>query len=185
MYTPVTTLRDIKEFLEAKLKEHNYTLQAAPRDGTYDHREDKQIIPPVRIAAMPHENFAYMPVGELFPSAPYILVSMDKSNTAADDRSMDVLIQCCVFSTENYAKKDGSTSNVPDELAEIDLLNLLEWIQQRIIEAHKIGGATVDYPIQMGSYGSKTYTYPKAYGYLSFSVNLIQPSVHIDWDKMY
>lgn len=185
MFTPVTTLRDIKEFLESKLKEHNYTLQAAPRDGTYDHREDKQIIPPVRIAAMPHENFAYMPVGDLFPSAPYILVSMDKANTVADERSMDVLIQCCVFSTENYAKKDGSTSNVPDELAEIDLLNLLEWIQQRIIETHKIGGATVEYPIQMGSYGSKTYTYPKAYGYLSFSVNLIQPGLSRDWVDKY
>lgn len=185
MYTPVTTLRDIKEFLEAKLKEHNYTLQEAQRDGTYDHREDKQIIPPVRIAAMPHENFAYMPVGDLFPSAPYILVSMDKSNTAADERSMDVLIQCCVFSTANYEKKDGSVSNIPDGLAEIDLLNLLEWIQQRIIEAHKIGGATVDYPVQMGSYGSKTYTYPKAYGYLSFSVNLIQPEVSRDWANKY
>lgn len=185
MYTPVTTLRDIKKFLEAKLKEHNYTLQAAPSDGTYDQREEKLIIPPVRIAAMPHENFAYMPVNELYPSAPYILVSMDNGDTAADERSMGVLIQCCVYSTENYAKQDGSASNVPDELAEIDLLNLLEWIQQRIIEEHKIGGATIDYPIRMGSYGSKTYTYPKAYGYLSFSVNLIQPEVNRDWANKY
>ena len=185
MYTPVTTLRDLKSFLEMKLKEDNYTLQASPPDGTYDKRKDHLVTPPVRIAAMPHENFAYMPVGDLFPSAPYILVSMDKSNMAADERNMDVLIQCCVFSTENYAKKDGSTSNVPDELAEIDLLNLLEWIQQRIIETHKIGGATVEYPIQMGSYGSKTYTYPKAYGYLSFSVNLIQPGLSRDWVDKY
>ena len=185
MYTPVSTLHDFKDFLESKLKEENYTLQAAPQDGTYSQRKDTLVVPPVMIAAMPHENFAYMPVGELFPAAPYILVSMDKANTAADERSMDVLIQCCVFSTENYAKKDGSTSNVPDELAEIDLLNLLEWIQQRIIEAHKIGGATVDYPIQMGSYGSKTYTYPKAYGYLSFSVNLIQPEINRDWANNY
>lgn len=185
MYTPVTTLRDIKNFLEAKLKEHHYTLLAAPCDGSYDQRVDKRIIPPVRIAAMPHENFAYMPVNELFSSAPYILVNMDKGSTAADERSMDVLIQCCVFSTANYANQDGSASNVPDELAEIDLLNLLEWIQQRIVEAHKIGGATIEYPIQMGSYGSKTYTYPKAYGYLSFGVNLIQPGPNRDWADKY
>jgi len=185
MYTSVTTLRDIKDFLGLKLKEHHYTLLAAPRDGTYDQREEKLIIPPVRIAAMPHENFAYMPANELYPSAPYILVSMDKGNMAADERSMDVLIQCCVFSTSNYAKRDGSESNVPDEQAEIDLLNLLEWIQQRIIEAHKIGGAVVEYPIQMGSYGSKTYTYPKAYGYLSFSVNLIHPGIRRDWAEKY
>lgn len=181
MYTPVTTLRDIKDFLGEKLKEHNYTLLAAPRDGTYDQRKEQLIIPLVRIAAMPHENFAYTPVNELYPSAPYILVSMDKANAAADERSMDVLIQCCVFSTSNYVKQDGSASNVPDEMAEIDLLNLLEWIQQRIVETHRIGGATVEYPIQMGSYGSKTYTYPKAYGYLSFSVNLIQPGISRDW----
>lgn len=185
MYTPVTTLRDIKYFLETKLKEQNYTLQAAPGNGTYDQRKENLVIPPVRIAAMPHENFAYMPVNELYPSAPYILVSMDKSNTEADERSMDVLIQCCVFSTANYAKQDGGVSNVPDELAEIDLLNLLEWIQQRIIEAHKIGGATVDGRMEMGSYGSKTYTYPKAYGYLSFSVNLISPRVNRDWADKY
>ena len=185
MYTPVSTLRDFKAFLETKLKEQHYTLQAAPRDGTYNQREEKRIIPPVSIAAMPHENFAYMPVNELYPSAPYILVSMDKGDTAADTRSMDVLIQCCVYSTENYAKQDGSSSNVPDEHAEIDLLNLLEWIQQRLIEAHKIGGATIDYPIRMGSYGSKTYTYPKAYGYLSFSVNLIQTDIKRDWANKY
>lgn len=185
MYTPVSTLRDIKAFLEAKLKEDNYTLQAAPRDGSYDQRKDTPIIPPVRIAAMPHENFAYMPVGDLYPSAPYILVSMDKSGTAADERSMDVLIQCCVYSTSNYDREDGSASNVPDEQAEIDLLNLLEWIQQRIIEEHKIGGATIDYPIQLGTYGSKTYTYPKAYGYLSFSVDLIQLEVNRDWANKY
>lgn len=185
MYTSVTTLRDIKDFLGLKLKEHHYTLLVAPRDGTYDQRKEKLIIPPVRIAAMPHENFAYMPANELYPSAPYILVSMDKASAAADERSMDVLIQCCVFSTSNYAKQDGSESNVPDEQAEIDLLNLLEWIQQRFIEAHKIGGATIEYPIQMGSYGSKTYTYPKAYGYLSFSVNLIQPGIRRDWAEKY
>lgn len=185
MYTPVSTLRDIKAFLEAKLKEDNYTLQAAPRDGTYDQRKATLIIPPVRIAAMPHENFAYMPVNELYPSAPYILVSMDKGDADADERSMDVLIQCCVYSTANYEKADGSMSNVPDEQAEIDLLNLLEWIQQRIIERHKIGGAVIDYPIQMGSYGSKTYTYPKAYGYLSFRVNLIQPAMSRDWADKY
>ena len=51
MYTPVSTLLDIKAFLESKLKEENYTLQAAPVDGTYDRREDTRIIPPVRIAA--------------------------------------------------------------------------------------------------------------------------------------
>ena len=185
MYTPVTTLRDLKSFLEMKLKEDNYTLQASPQDGTYDKRKNHLVTPPVRIAAMPHENFAYMPVGELYPSAPYILVSMDQGDTSSDDRSMDVLIQCCVYSTANYEKEDGSASNVPDEQAEIDLLNLLEWIQRHLISAHKIGGATIDYPIRMGSYGSKSYTYPKAYGYLSFSLNLIQPSVHIDWDKMY
>lgn len=181
MYTPVSTLLDIKAFLESKLKEENYTLQAAPVDGTYDRREDTRIIPPVRIAAMPHENFAFTPVSELYPSAPYILVSMDKSNTMVEDRSMDVLIQCCVFSTENYSGQHGSTSQIPDEQAEIDLLNLLEWIEQRLVEVHKIGGATMEYPVQMGSYGSKAYTYPKAYGYLSFSVNLIPPAIDRSW----
>lgn len=181
MYTPVSTLLDIKAFLESKLKEENYTLQAAPFDGTYDRRRDTCIIPPVRIAAMPHENFAFTPVSELYPAAPYILVSMDKSNTMVDERSMDVLIQCCVFSTENYSGQDGSTSRIPDEQAEIDLLNLLEWIEQRLIEVHRIGGATMEYPVQMGSYGSKAYTYPKAYGYLSFSVNLIPPAIDRSW----
>lgn len=181
MYTPVSTLRDIKDFLESKLKEENYTLQAAPADGTYDRRGDTRIIPPVRIAAMPHENFAFTPVSELYPSAPYILVSMDKSNTMVDERSMDVLIQCCVFSTENYPAQDGSFLKIPDEQAEIDLLNLLEWIGQRLMEVHKIGGATMEYPVQMGSYGSKAHTYPKAYGYLDFSVNLISPTISRAW----
>ncbi len=185
MYTPVTTLRDFKAFLEAKLKEEQYTLQAAPCDGMYDQRENKLIIPPVRIAAMPHENFAYMPIGEPQPSAPYILVGMDTGDTAADGRSMEVLIQCCVFSTANYERGDGRKSSVPDEQAEIDLLNLLEWIQQRLIEKHKIGGAALDYPIRMGSYASKAYTYPRAYGYLSFGVNLIQPGIRRDWANKY
>lgn len=181
MYTAVSVLRDVKTFIEQELLKAGYTLQASPQDGSYDQRTDRQMIPPVRISAMPHENFAFTPVNELYPAAPYILISMDKGSTSADERSLDLLIQCCVYSTENYNHPDGSESNVPDEHAEIDLLNLLEWMQQRLVEAHKIGGAVIEDPIQMGSYGSKSYTYPKAYGYLSFNVTIIPPAIDRSW----
>ncbi|MCI7108034.1 MAG: hypothetical protein MR945_09155 [Agathobacter sp.] len=184
MYTPVSTLHDYQKFLEEKLKEENYTLLATP-DGNGDGKSEKLIIPPVRVAALPHENFAFTPVGEFYPSAPYICISMDTGDIDAGSRNMQMLIQCCVYSTEKYKVEDGAVSNIPDEQSEIDLLNLLEWIQQKIIEKHKIGGSTIQYPIRMGSYGTKAYTYPKAYGYLSFGVSLIQPPISRDWANKY
>lgn len=187
MYTIVSTLHDFQKFIRTELEKENYTLLCMPEGGVYEPDAGESfIIPPVRVATIPHQNFGFTEVGELYGKAPYILVGMEDSGTGADDRNVKILIQCCVYSTENYKNQDGSDSRIPDELAEIDLLNLLEWIQQKLVKQNKVGGATIQHPIQIGSYASKAYTYPRAYGYLSFDVNLVAAPVRRDWmDKMY
>lgn len=181
MYTPVSTLHDFQKFLADELEGEHYTLLAEPSAGSYGTNSEKYVVPPVRVAALPHENFAYTPVGELMPSAPYILVSMDNSDTNEDTRTLRILIQCCVYSTQNYKNAGGESGSIPDEQSEIDMLNLLEWIQQKLVKKSKVGGGVIQLPITMGSYGTKSYTYPKAYGYLNFDVELIPSPKNRDW----
>lgn len=169
MNTIIETLNLYRSFIEEKLKEANYKLPRLPASGMQGTTNPEKVIPVVAIDSLPHANFSLYGLNDAssYNQAPYVLIGYEEEVLGEEDTA-SILIQACVCSEENYTTQ--TELKIPDNNAFIDCANLLEWMKQKIVEAHTIGGTTIEYPIRMGSYNQREITYPFSFGYLNFDI---------------
>jgi len=88
--------------------------------------------------------------------------------------SISVLIQVCAYTQDIYDGADGGEV-FPDNMGVLDVTGLLEalmaWVENEApFPAEK--------PFRIGSYADKAYTYPYAFGYLTFTLETAMGTIH-------
>jgi hypothetical protein len=155
--TILSILHAYQEYIQKELQAADYKLMKAPPIDKQGIEKPIFVIPAVTTGCLPHANFSlYGAPNELF-QAPYIIVGFDDNSEDYEEAGIQLLIQCCCYSTSSYVTDevdDRFTLDIPDNKAFEDCLNLMEWIKQNLIGKGSISGTTIDRPIRIGSYNS-------------------------------
>jgi hypothetical protein len=172
--TLIAILHEYQKFIENELIKSNYSLVKAPAINKQGIDKPQMVIPAVTTGCLPHNNFSLYGAENEFFQAPYILIGFEDNDIDYEESKIQLLIQVCCYSSSGYIQDPTDESfglNIPDNKAFEDVINLLEWIRQKLIKEGIIAGTTIERPIKIGSYNSKELTYPYSFGYLSLSIN--------------
>ena len=156
-------LKGIKKIIKKALTEHKYKMLREPDEG-----EDKctLVTPRVCIGNLPHSNFSLYGASDRYFQAPYILVGYESATADDEEESISILIQACAYTQEEYDGEDDEAT-FPDNMGILDVTALLEMIARWLEEE---GSPCFSRPYEIGSYSSKEFTYPYAFGYLKFDI---------------
>lgn len=177
MKTIYRELNGIKKFIEQQLYERKILMAREPEDGEDVDGLLELVTPRVAIGNIPHANFSlYADDAHLF-QAPYILIGFDEANYDVEDESIQILIQACAYTqvTYNFGVTDTDTEDYPDNMGMLDVTQLLEMIMSWIEEDADFA---VSKPYRLGSYASRAFTYPYAFGYLEFPLETGVGTLH-------
>ena len=112
MKTIYRELNRIKDFIEAKLEEHDFYMAREPEEGE-DDEELALVHPKVAIGNLPHANFSLYADQAHMYQAPYILVGYETADYDEDSETINILIQACAYTQDVY----DAESSFPDNMA--------------------------------------------------------------------
>lgn len=165
--TPLDFLESLKTFLAENVAA-KITLQSEGSDPI------EYVNPYVEIVYLPHKNFTPYSF-----QVPYMMVSLDEGADEAQEHQVDIRINCATYGGGFYLDEDGEPTKIPDAQGYKDLLNLMEFIRQALLNSPIIGGkGRVLKPVTYGMYDTEL-VWPYWYGHLSFSVSLL--ATEYDW----
>lgn len=175
MLTMHSELERIGRFLRQKLRENNFRMAGEPREGEDEGGPLPLVIPSVFVGSLPHANFAlYAESAQYFHRAPYLLVGYEEAEYGPEGERAQVLVQACAYTQERY-EGAGEADGFPDNMGVLDVTDLMEaamgWIENE-------APFPAEMPYRMGTYADKAYTYPYAFGYLSFGLETGEGVMH-------
>lgn len=174
MLTISSELKRIAKFIDGGLREHKFYMAREPEDGMDAGGSLSLVIPRVCIGSVPHANFSMYADSLALYQAPYILVGYNEAQYEDDGEGIEVLIQACAYTQDIYDGADGGEA-FPDNMGVLDVTGLLEavmgWIEDE-------AGFPAEKPFRIGSYADRAYTYPYAFGYLTFQLETAMGTLH-------
>lgn len=173
MNSILTTLHAIQKYIEIAIEKHDYKLFKSPPMNKQGIVKPELVHPMVTTGCLPHANFSLYGAEREFFQAPYVLIGYEDGDLQSEEQSLRILINVCCYSQGLYIDDESQSDYnlmIPDNKAFEDCTLFLEWLQQRLLEAGTINGATIEFPVRLGSYNSKELTYPYAFGFLSFDL---------------
>lgn len=118
----------------------------------------------------PYVEICYLPMKNFSPydfQVPLILITLDDGEDGADGHDLNVRLTLATYGGGFY-----EDSKIPDAKGYIDLINLIEFIKQALINHTVINNlGRVQRPITYGMYDTDLI-YPYWYGYLAFTVSI-------------
>jgi hypothetical protein len=170
--TPKEALEALKSFTEDKIAPA-FLLMKEPtlNVDVMDMREQdtEYVHPYVDICDMPHKNF--QPIDFQCPSILWDFDEAEDSGNYGDGRTISIRAHVSTYGGNMYKAIDGVATKLPDNKAYIDLLNVLEFMYQKMSEDPTIGGKLMIHnPITYGKYDGAFYPY--AYGYIQAQAEL-------------
>lgn len=175
MLTIHSELERIGKFLDERLHEDKFYMAGEPEEGEDEGGGLPLVIPKVFIGSLPHANFAlYSDSAAGFHRAPYLLVGYEEASYDVDGEGASILIQACAYTQDYYGREDGG-EGFPDNMGILDVTDLLQAAMRWIDEEAPF---PAEMPYKMGTYADKAYTYPYAFGYLSFRIETAEGAGH-------
>lgn len=155
--TLLESLNGLKKFIEDEVANEIKLQKEKSNPIEYVH-------PYVALMSLPHKNF--LPSNVDF-QVPFILVGFSNKSSHSDENVVAIRILCAT-----YGGNMIEGVNIPDETGYIDMINLLERIETKLVEKAVINGVgTVERPINSGIYDTEI-TYPYWYGYMQFDLQI-------------
>ncbi len=179
--TVLRILHEYTEFIHRELVDADYKLAKAPPLNKQGIEKPCLVIPAVTTGNLPHANFSLYGAENEFFQAPYIMIGFDENASDYENSSTQLLIQTCCYPSESYVNNPQDPKHdldIPDNKAYEDVINLLEWLKDRLLSVGGVGGTTIEKPVKLGSYNTKELTYPYSFGYLSFQINSVSHDIN-------
>lgn len=156
----------LKKYIEDNIAS-KLELQKELSDTT-DIDLSEKVHPYVESVHLPHKNFT--PKGY---QVPYILIGLDNGNAnTKDGKTLNINLNLATFGGDVYKDEFGNETNIPDATGYKDLLNVIDYITNELINNPIINGVgVVDPDIDFGVYDTE-FAWSYWYGYVSFSIRM-------------
>lgn len=133
--------------------------------------ETEYVNPYVDIGTIPHKNF--QPLAFKSPMILWTIDAVDDDGTYESGRVLNLRAYVSTYGGDIYKHVDGVQTNIPDNKAYLDMLNLLELMYQKISSKMNVDGVAINKPVSYGIYDGAFYPY--CYGYFTIQAEI--PSV--------